>query len=87
MKKSGKTKRLEVLVCILKSARDKKMLIDGSYRIPLSHGPRKCPKYLAFYQPVIFGKSGKMIELYGKVKDWRIKKRIELLPEDSNHMQ
>lgn len=86
MKKSIKTERPQVLICILKSRPDKDILLEKKwYRIPLSHAPRRRPKYLAFYQPTIFGKSGKRIELYGRVKYWRIKKRIDLLPQEKNH--
>ena len=86
MKKSVKTERSQVMVCVLKSHRDKDVLLKEKwYRIPLAHVPRRRPKYLAFYQPAIFGKSGKRIELYGQVKCWRVKKRIDLLPKEVNH--
>ena len=86
MKKSVKTGRSEVMVCVLKSHRDKEILLkERWYRIPLSYAPRRRPKYLAFYQPAIFGRSGKRIELYGRVKYWRVKKRIDLLPKEINH--
>ncbi len=86
MKKSVRTDQLQVMVCVLKSHRDKEVLLkERWYRIPLAYAPRRRPRYLAFYQPVIFGRSGKRIELYGWVKYWRIKKRIDLLPEEINH--
>lgn len=86
MKKSVKSDRSQVMVCVLKSHRDKEILLkERWYRIPLSHAPRRRPKYLAFYQPAIFGRAGKRIELYGRIKYWRVKKRIDLLPEEINH--
>lgn len=75
----------EVLVCVLKSGKDRDILLKGSYRIPLPHAPGTFPGYLAFYQPAVFKKSGKQIELYGKVKGRAIKKRIELLPDEPAH--
>ena len=81
-----KTKfKLNVLLCVLKSPRDRKLLFEGSYRIPLAHAPRKIPKYLAFYQPSSFGSKGKIVELYAKVKKYAIKKRCEILPEEPDH--
>lgn len=86
VRKSDRTRRPEVLVCVLRSHQDKEILVKEKwYRIPLSHAPKRRPKYLAFYQPAIFGGSGKRIELYGRVKYWRIKRRIDLLPEEKNH--
>ncbi len=86
MKKTTLAGRPQVLVCVLKSNRDKEILLKKKwYRVPLSRAPRRRPKYLAFYQPAIFGKSGKKIELYARVKYWRIKKRIDLLPEEISH--
>jgi len=86
MKKLVKSGQSQVMVCVLKSHRDREVLLkEGWYRIPLSNAPRRRPKYLAFYQPAIFGRSGKRIELYGRVKHWQVKKRIDLLSEEVNH--
>jgi len=75
-----------VLVGVLKTARDKEILLEEKwYRIPLEHAPRRKPKFLAFYQGASFKDSGERIELYGRIKYWRIKKRNIILPEEKNH--
>ena len=86
MKYTKKAGRPEVLVGVFKSIRDKDILLKkGWYRIPLSKAPKRRPLYIAFYQPAIFGEKGKLIELYGRIKYWRIKKRIELLPDEPDN--
>ena len=71
---------------VLKTAGDRDILLNKKwYRIPLNRAPRRKPKYLAFYQAANFGKTGKIIELYGRVKFWRLKKRREILPEEKKH--
>jgi very-short-patch-repair endonuclease len=77
-----------VLVSVLKSRRDERLLIKGHwYRIPLTSLPKKKFKYIAFYKPAIFGKSGKRIEYYSKVIKKDLHKRIELLPREVLHPQ
>ncbi|PKM99403.1 MAG: hypothetical protein CVU78_06515 [Elusimicrobia bacterium HGW-Elusimicrobia-2] len=81
-----KKQRPDVLVCVLKTKRDKEILLEEKwYRIPLEHAPRRKPKFLAFYQPAVFKDSGEKIELYGHIKYWRLKKRKEILPGEKNH--
>jgi len=81
-----KTKsKLSVLLCVLKSPGDRDLLFEGSYRIPFAHAPGKIPRYLAFYQPSSFGSKGKIVELYAKVKEYAIKERREILPEEPDH--
>lgn len=81
-------RRPDVLVCVLRNRRDKELLLKEKwYRIPLKHAPRRKPKYLAFYQAANFGKTGKKIQLYGRIKFWRLKKRKELLPEEKKHVR
>ncbi|MBA3065921.1 DUF559 domain-containing protein [bacterium] len=78
--------RPDVLVCVLKTKRDKKILLEERwYRIPLEHAPRRKPKFLAFYQPAVFKDSGEKIELYGRIKYWRLKKRKDIIPEEKKH--
>ncbi|MCD6311033.1 MAG: DUF559 domain-containing protein [Elusimicrobia bacterium] len=81
-----KKPRPDVLVGVLKTARDKEILLEEKwYRIPLEHAPRRKPKFLAFYQGASFKDSGERIELYGRIKYWRLKKRKGLLPDEKKH--
>ena len=84
MKISVKSKT--VLVGVLKTRRDQKILLEKHwYRIPVLHLPKRNFKYIAFYQPLGFGKHGKRIEYYAQVSKTSISKRINLLPDESNH--
>jgi hypothetical protein len=75
-----------VLVGVLKDKRDKKILSkEHWYRIPTAHFPRRKFKYIAFYQPAIFGKSGKRIEYYAKVLKTEVRRRIDLIPKEQGH--
>ncbi|MDO8504341.1 MAG: DUF559 domain-containing protein [Candidatus Liptonbacteria bacterium] len=75
-----------VLVGVLKSKRDQKILLKEKwYRIPVEFAPKRKFKYLAFYQPAVFGKSGKRIEYYGSVLNKKVEKRINLLPKETEH--
>jgi len=75
-----------VLVGVLKNRRDLEILLkENWYRIPVFYAPKKKFEYLAFYEPLKFGKSGKCVRYYGKVIKKEIKKRIELLPKEKNH--
>lgn len=81
-----KKQRPYVLVGVLKTKHDKKILLEKKwYRIPLDRAPRRKPKFLAFYQGASFKDSGERIELYGRIKYWRIKKRREILPQEKKH--
>lgn len=57
---------------------------EGWYRIPVDKAPKIIDrvKYLAFYQPGIFGDEKYSVNYYAKVKNREIKKRIELLPDE-----
>ena len=80
----GKT----VLVGVLKSKNDLKILLKKHwYRIPLCYLPKRKFKYIAFYQPAVFGRWGKRIEYYGRVTRRKIIKRINLLPNESKHLR
>ncbi len=81
-----KKPRPDVLVGVLKTKRDRGILLEEKwYRIPLEHAPRRKPKFLAFYQGTVFRKNGKKIELYARIKYWRLKKRKEILPDEKKH--
>ena len=75
-----------VLVGVLKNQKDLDILLrDNWYRIPLVHAPKRKFDYIAFYQPLQFGKRGKSIHYYAKVLSLIRKKRFELLPEEKDH--
>jgi very-short-patch-repair endonuclease len=73
-----------VLVGILKNRRDLKILLaEHWYRIPARHIPRRKFGYIAFYQPVKFGRLGKRISWYARVVGRSIVPRSILLPNES----
>lgn len=75
-----------MLVGVLKSQKDLNILLrDNWYRIPLANTPKRKFDYIAFYQPLQFGKRGKSIHYYAKVLSLKRKKRLELLPEEKDH--
>lgn len=75
-----------VLVAVLKSPADLRRLLDEHwYRIPVDFAPSRSFSYIAFYQPAIFGSNGKQIRYYARVASRDVAKRIELLPDESNH--
>ena len=59
------------------------------YRIPVKSAPKILPKvkYLAFYQTKVFGEEKWQVNYYAEVKGIEIKKRIELLPDEVNHIR
>ena len=79
-------KQKTVLVGVLKSRKDLKIILEKHwYRIPVFYLPKRKFKYLAFYQPAVFGRHGKRIEYYARVRRRQIVKRIELLPKELKH--
>src|SRR5438067_2297215 len=75
-----------VLVGILKSRHDLDTLKKEKwYRIPVRYAPKKKFSYVAFYEPKVKGLSGKRIRYYAKVGKIEIHKRIELLPNETQH--
>jgi len=59
------------------------------YRIPVKSAPAIAQqlKYLAFYQPKIFGDEKWAVNYYVRVKELNIAKRIELLPDEPKHVR
>lgn len=59
------------------------------YRIPVKSAPDIAEeiRYLAFYQPKIFGDEKYSVNYYGKIKNFEIKKRIKLLPGETTHLR
>lgn len=75
-----------VLVGVLKSQRDLEFLLtERWYRIPMRYAPSRRYGYLAFYQPAVFGRSGKCIRYYARVIGRQIIQRNRLLPAESYH--
>ena len=86
MKKQRKERQRTVLVAVLKDWRDLGLLLhEHWYRIPIAHLPRRAFTHIAFYQPLAFGQAGKGINFYARVLEKEMHKRIELLPDESNH--
>ena len=82
------SKEKEVLIGVLKNKRDLNILLtENCYRIPLASAPIKQFRYLAFYQPAIFGRQGKCVRYYAKVLNHQIIKRKYLLPEELNYLR
>ena len=76
----------QVLVCVIKNKKDQWILLNKFwYRIPKEFVPKRKFSHLAFYQPAIFGKFGKRIEYYARIKQKKLVKRIDLLPKEKNH--
>jgi len=86
-----------VLVGVLKNKNDLRILLKQHwYRIPVFYLSKegailrplkKKFKYIAFYQPAGFGRRGKRIEYYARLKRRKIVKRINLLPKERNHLR
>jgi very-short-patch-repair endonuclease len=75
-----------VLVGVIKDRRDLNILLkENWYRIPVKHLPKRKFDYLAFYQPLSFGRKGKQIQYYAPVLDYKVIKRSDLLPEELEH--
>ena len=75
-----------VLVGVLRDRRDLNILLtENWYRTPVTHVPTRQFNYLAFYQPVLFGRQGKCIRYYARVLNYQITKRNNLLPDELNH--
>lgn len=84
--RSGQTKEKIVLVGVLKNKGDLEILLKEKwYRIPLDYAPKRQFNYLAFYQPVSFGREGKQIQYFARVLDYQTIKRKNLLPAELNH--
>jgi hypothetical protein len=75
-----------ILVGVIKNRRDLKILLkENWYRIPLRYAPKRGFHYLAFYQPLFFGRQGKCIRYYARVLNRRVVKRGDLLLDEPEH--
>ena len=84
--RKNRSQNKTVLVGVLKSRRDLEILLtERWYRIPKKYMPRRKFKYLAFYQPEIFGRQGKRIQYYARVLGRRVMYRREMLPDEAMH--
>ena len=85
-KKKTKNKNTVVLVGVLRSWRDRDILLrEKWYRIPLARMPVRPFKYIAFYEPAIFGCEGKCIRYYAKIRTHETALRRELFSDESHH--
>lgn len=78
------------LVAIVPRKKDWKILGEKHwYRIPVKSAPDIATqlKYLAFYQPKIFGDEKWSVNYYAEVKELEIVKRIDLLPDEPKHIR
>lgn len=79
-----------VLVAIVPRKKDWEILKrEHWYRIPVKSAPKNINevKILAFYQPKIFGCERYSVNYYAQVKNLGIVKRIQLLPDEPNHIR
>ncbi|MDD5529200.1 MAG: DUF559 domain-containing protein [bacterium] len=77
-----------VLVAIINRKKDWKLLQkEHWYRIPVKTAPEilKKAEYLAFYQTKILGKENSGVQYFAKIKNYKIVKRIDLLPDEPEH--
>lgn len=85
-----KTDKEIVLVAIVPRKKDWKILREKQwYRIPVKNAPEMVTeaKYLAFYQPKIFGEEKWAVNYYTRVKELNIVKRLKLLPDEPKHIR
>ena len=75
-----------VLIGVVNRKKDLDILLKKKwYRIPVKHAPVKKASHLALYQTSVFGRQGKRITYYAKIKSIKTVKRKTLLPEEKNH--
>lgn len=84
--RKGKNAGKMVLVGVLKSVRDREILMrERWYRIPLARLPAHPFRYLAFYKPARLGRGGKRIRYYAKVCGHETMLRRELFPAERRY--
>ena len=74
-----------VLVAVVRTPEDLRIAEEeGWYRVPMKKAPKSLlsADYIAFYQPSSFGKKGKRIERYARIRRISVCERRELIPED-----
>jgi len=81
----GQNEKL-VLVAVIRRKKDLEIALKKCwYRMPLKSAPKKKADFLAFYQTRVFGKSGKSINYYARIKGSSLVLRRQLLPEEGDH--
>ncbi|MEA5487497.1 MULTISPECIES: hypothetical protein [Pseudanabaena] len=87
-------KRGEVLVAIIPTKSDMKIAREQYwYRIPIDQVERLKqrdvwePKWLAFYQPKVFGDEAFAVNYYASIKSIRQVFRYELFPDESQNQK
>lgn len=78
---------VRVLVCVVRDPSDWRRVCEaGWYRIPVLHAPRGlAADYLAFYQTGAFGMQGCCVRYAAAVRQIRLVRRVDLLPEETHH--
>ncbi|MCK4422729.1 MAG: DUF559 domain-containing protein [Candidatus Omnitrophica bacterium] len=75
-----------VLIGVVNRCKDLEIIFNRHwYRIPVKYAPKRRPGYIAFYQTHIFGKEGKTVQYYARIKSSSVARRTDLLPEEKNH--
>jgi very-short-patch-repair endonuclease len=77
--------KIDTLVAFLKDKNDLSILKDqGWYRIPVKSAPCNPNdlKYIAFYQPAIFGNDKWLVQYFGKIHSVKQVKRKTLFPRE-----
>jgi hypothetical protein len=84
MRNHNSNKRGEVLVAIINSPADFEIAQSQNwYRIPVDSAPKRWPpKWVAFYQPKIFGDEAYSVRYYARVQAIKTAMRRELFPEE-----
>ena len=76
-----------VLVAVVTQARDlARAQSEGWYRLPLAHAPPRLGcEVLALYQTGAWGAEGRCVRWWGWVRQIRLRRRRELLPDEADH--
>ncbi len=75
-----------VLVGVIRRKQDLvRVLKEHWYRIPVRRAPVRQFDYLAFYEPAVFGREGKRIRYYARVRHATLARRNEILPDEPWH--
>lgn len=77
-----------VLIGVIRRRKDLDIALERQwYRIPFRTAPKRRADYLALYEIRRLGKGARAINYYARIKGISIKKRLDLLPEESEHIR